>query len=169
LNALSIDPFNPLLHSGAVDVYGRAGRHEDSDRQYSLARNVGPDYAPLAAAAGMAQEWRGDLSRAIAHYRRSCEFSRNAPYPLSCLAHALAVVGDAPKANDLLQQLLRLDPPPGPDIARVYVGLGDFEQALQWLEKSAAQRSLYLLKAVGDPRFDRLLSEPRYRSIIGDM
>jgi hypothetical protein len=108
----------------------------------------------MGGLAGMAQEWSGDLSRAIADYRRSCEFSRNAPYPLSCLAHALAVVGD---------------PPPGPDIARVYVGLGDFWQALQWLEKSAAQRSLYLLKAVGDPRFDRLLSEPRYRSIIGDM
>jgi hypothetical protein len=66
----------------------------------------------------------------------------NAPYPLSCLAHALAVEGNAPKANGLLQQLLHFDPPPGPDIARIYVGLGDIEQALQWLEKAAAQRNL---------------------------
>jgi hypothetical protein len=52
-----------------------------------------------------------------------------------------AVEGNAPKANGLLQQLLHFDPP-GPDIARIYVGLGDIEQALQWLEKAAAQRNL---------------------------
>lgn len=167
--ALSMDPFNPLLHSGAVDVYGRAGRHDDSDRQYSLARNVGPDYAPLAAAAGMAQEWRGDMGQAIAHYRRSCELSRDAPYPVSCLGHALAAEGHPSEAKRLLRQLLQFDPPPGPDIARVYVGLRDAERALQWLQKSAAQRSLYLLKAVGDPRFDWLLPEERYRKLLRDM
>lgn len=168
-HGLAVDPFNPLLHSGAVDVYGRAGRHDDSDRQFSLAHNVGPDYAPLAVAAGMAQEWRGDLSQAILHYRRSCELSHNAPYPVSCLAHALAVAGEAQEAKDLLQQLLHFDPPPGPDIARIYVGLGNIEQALQWLKQSAAQRSLYLLKAVGDARFDRLSGELRYRNLVSDM
>jgi serine/threonine-protein kinase len=167
--ALSVDPFNPLLHSGAVDVYGRAGRHDDSDRQYALARNVGPGYAPLAVAAGMAQEWRGDLDHAIAHYRNSCDLSRNAPYPVSCLAHALAVKGEASEAKRMLQQLLQFDPQPGPDIARVYVGLQDFGSALHWLDQSAAQRSLYLLKAVGDPRFDRLLAESRYRKLLDEM
>ena len=49
-------------------------------------------------------------------------------------------------------------------VARVYVGLGDRDKALEWLERSRAERSLGL-GDVGikvNPVFDPLRSDPRF-------
>jgi hypothetical protein len=53
------------------------------------------------------------------------------------------------------------------DIATIYAGLGDKEQALAWLEKANEDRSGWLawwLKV--DPKFDTLRSDPRFHNLL---
>ncbi len=54
-------------------------------------------------------------------------------------------------------------------IARIYAGLGDKAQALDWLEKAYDQRtwSLFLLKA--EPMYDNLRGEPRFQALVTKM
>ena len=49
--------------------------------------------------------------------------------------------------------------------ARVYVGLGNKDQAIAWLEKAYEERStgFYLLKV--DPMWDPLRSDPRFQDL----
>ncbi len=169
--SLALDPFNPLLHAVAIHIYGRLGRYEDAIRQHSTALRIAPGYPPIAVAAGMAHEWNGHADLAIDMYRQSCELSDNAPYPLSCLAHALASKGGpaAVEARGLLEKLKAGPIVAASDLARVYCGFRDVQQTLRYLEQAAKSKCMYLLRITGDPRFDWLLPEPRFRAILHQM
>jgi len=53
--------------------------------------------------------------------------------------------------------------------ALIYVGLGDNEQALSWLERGYAELDWRLLYLKADPLFDSLRSEPRFLAILRRM
>jgi serine/threonine-protein kinase len=88
------------------------------------------------------------------------------------LAHAYAMNGRKSEARALLQQLLDLRgeayvPPTA--IAIVYVGLGDKQSALTWLERGYDGRDggMVLLKAF--PVWDPLRNDPRYTTLLAKM
>jgi len=51
-------------------------------------------------------------------------------------------------------------------IAWVYVGLGDKDQALAWLEKAYAQHSNELTTMKVCPVYDPLRSDPRFQDLL---
>jgi TolB-like protein/tetratricopeptide (TPR) repeat protein len=164
--AASLDPFNPLIQACLIYTYGRSGRLADSERQFRFACNIAPQYAPIHMAMGVSLEWSGNVHQSLPHYRRTAELTQNTPYALSCLGHALAITGDSSEARTCLSALLAFEQPVAADVARVYCGLGEIETALDWLEKGTRQGRLYLLRAIGDPRIDRMSSEPRFQAIL---
>lgn len=52
------------------------------------------------------------------------------------------------------------------NLAEVYLGLGEKEQALASLEKAYADHSMLLATAFGDPEFDSLHSDPCYSALM---
>jgi len=168
-SALTLDPFNPLLHAVAIHIYGRLGHYEQALRQYSTALRIAPEYPPIAVTAGMAHEWNGNLDLAVELYRRCCELSGDAPYPLSCLTHSLARKGEKAEARRLLKKLEAGPIVAASDLARVYCGLRDLSKTLDCLEEAARSKCMHLLRVTGDPRFHWLLPEPRFRAILHQM
>ncbi len=53
----------------------------------------------------------------------------------------------------------------GHDLARVYVGLGEKEQAFAWLEKDFQARSSTMPTWLANPPFDSLHDNPRYKDL----
>ncbi len=51
-------------------------------------------------------------------------------------------------------------------LARVYIGLGDKEQALVWLRKAYDERSAYLVNIGVHPAYDPLRSDPRFEELL---
>jgi hypothetical protein len=51
-------------------------------------------------------------------------------------------------------------------IALVYVGLGDKDQAFQWLEKSFQDHEARINRLKVDPLFDSVRSDARYADLI---
>jgi hypothetical protein len=51
-------------------------------------------------------------------------------------------------------------------IALVYAGLGDKDQAFQWLEKSYQDREPRITRIKVDPLFDNLHSDPRFADLV---
>jgi TolB-like protein/Tfp pilus assembly protein PilF len=84
------------------------------------------------------------------------------------LGHALGLAGDRPGARALLGQLLRqrehayVSPY---DIALLYVGLGEKDHALDWLQRAYQERSSLLVFALREPRLAPLHSEPRFATL----
>jgi hypothetical protein len=48
----------------------------------------------------------------------------------------------------------------------VYLGLGDKDEALRWLEQARQQRSPMMAWLKVDPRFDNIRSDPRFREMM---
>jgi tetratricopeptide (TPR) repeat protein len=84
------------------------------------------------------------------------------------LGHALGLAGDRPGARAILDQLLRqrehayVSPY---DIALLYVGLAEKDNALDWLQKAYQERSSLLVFALREPRLAPLRSEPRFATL----
>lgn len=55
---------------------------------------------------------------------------------------------------------------PAYDVAVVYIGLGEKEQALEWLNKAYEERSGFLVYIKCDRRFDGLQAGPRWAELL---
>ena len=166
---LSLDPFNPLFHAIAVFVYAHCGRHDDALRQYALGLEANPLFPPTLGAGAIAYEKAGRVDEAIPLYRQLCALTQDRPAPLSYLGHALAICEQRDEAERIVRQLRARPTPPELDIARVYVGLRDANNALQWLEAAASRRDIHLLTVPSDCRFDALRTEPRFQALMRRM
>ena len=51
-------------------------------------------------------------------------------------------------------------------IASAYVLLGEYDQALKWLERAYEARSLFLPGVARDPWFKPLHTNPRFRALL---
>jgi hypothetical protein len=51
-------------------------------------------------------------------------------------------------------------------IASAYVGMGDSDQAIAWLEKAYAQHSNGLTVLAVDPAYDPLRGDPRFQDLL---
>lgn len=54
-------------------------------------------------------------------------------------------------------------------VAVIYIGLGQKDQAFLWLEKSFNERAFEILLIKVDPRFDALRSDPRFQDLLRRM
>jgi len=104
---------------------------------------------------------------AIADFRKAIELAGGNTTFDSNLAHAYAVSGRSEEARRILRDLegrQTRQSPTDASIALVYVGLGDNDQAMVWLEKAYAARfnPSILLR----PAFDPIRSDPRFRDLL---
>jgi hypothetical protein len=85
------------------------------------------------------------------------------------LGHAYAVSGRKAEAvrtiSDLTNQAKQKYVAPY-QIAAIYAGLGDKDQAFAWLEKAYQERSDWMVSLPGDQRFDSLRTDPRYAGLL---
>jgi pentatricopeptide repeat protein len=115
-----------------------------------------------------AYEEKGDFVSAVATIENA-PITLNDPVTLSVAAHAYAKAGDRHKALEILRELERRSSKeyePAFHIAPIYVGLGDIERSVEWLNKACDERSLWLVWLGVDPKFDSLRSDPRFQDIL---
>ena len=67
-----------------------------------------------------------------------------------------------------LQQLSQAEKSYAYSIAVAYIGIGDNEKAIKWLQKSYAEHTITTALRV-DPIFDPLRSDPRFQELLRGM
>jgi eukaryotic-like serine/threonine-protein kinase len=166
--ALEIDPLSFIINEVA-------GRHLYLMRQYDQAieRHVKvlelePTFIPAHAALGLAYVQKGNYEQAISQFKKAIDLSGNPAYTAE-LAHAYAVSGQKSRAREMLHTLISpsrqryLSPY---YIAALYVGLGEAEQAVDWLEKAFDDRSSELMFIKQEPIFAPLRSHSRFQDLL---
>ena|ERR1700730_5332230 len=106
---------------------------------------------------------------AIAEFQQAADNSNRAPQAMISLGHAYAVSGNKVEALKVLAELNELSQsryvsPYG--VAMTHVGLGDKEEAFQWLERANHERSTELTFLKIDPRLDPLRGDPRFQALL---
>jgi hypothetical protein len=77
--------------------------------------------------------------------------------------------GEGAKALQLFEQAKQLSMPNvwAYGCAMVYVGLGDKNETLNWLEQSYRQKEFIFLSTIKeDPLFDSLRGDPRFEKLV---
>ena len=111
--------------------------------------------------------YKGALDAAL-----KCNTSQFSAHPLSILGVALARNGDKAGATRILGRLAKMSSIGYADSlasALVHLALGNQDAALDLLEKSLEERSLFAAFGNVDPLLDELRSGPRFRDLISSL
>ncbi|HEY3655247.1 MAG TPA: hypothetical protein VGL34_09655 [Steroidobacteraceae bacterium] len=87
-----------------------------------------------------------------------------------CLALAYHMVGRAKESNAALDQAIGARPNQSAfGIARVYAYRGQSETAFEWLERAYRDRDPAMPYLKGDPSFEKLREDSRYKALLHKM
>jgi serine/threonine protein kinase/Flp pilus assembly protein TadD len=167
--AVELDPVDVGLTAclGWHDVWG--SQYEDAIQQTLEALQMNPSYVWAKINLGWAYEQKSMFEEAIAEFQASVSNPGMGTLAMANLAHAYAVSGKTREARGVLAKLKEraeknyISPY---QLAAVYAGLGDKQQAFEWLEKGYAERSTWMVYMKWDPRFANLRSDPRFQDLV---
>jgi tetratricopeptide (TPR) repeat protein len=141
-----------------------SGQYDLAIEQFS---SLGDDFG-----LGWAYREKKMYPEAIAALERSLNrFGRNA-LPLASLADVYGLAGrrgDALKLIDELKARARLRYVPSSLFAQAYLGLGEKNQALGWMERAYEEHDQGMVYIKAYPGWDTLRSEPRFQALVRRM
>lgn len=118
---------------------------------------------------GLASQEAGDFNVALEEFEIAVRLSGANPAMLSALGHAQAIGGHRSRALQTLRELRTLAAKryvAAYDIAMVYLGLDDSEEALRYFDKAIQERSTWVVTLPVEPRVKPLKNNERFRSLV---
>ncbi len=169
--AEELDPLSPIIGTNLGDTLVFARRYDEAIAQYKRTLVRDPNFASAHVTLGWAYGSKGMYPEAIAETRTSIEL-REGSSAKGFLGLWLARSGKRDEAVKLLSEL-RQEATRGYvqsyTFALIYIGLGDKEEALNWLEKQMSGRSETANTYAVAPELDDLRSDPRFKEMLKRM
>ncbi len=167
--ARELDPLSVLIntHVGVVHYLGH--QFDQAINRIRDALELDPNYVVAHWYLGQAYAEQGMYEDAIVESQRAVTLSPGNPKFLATLGYAYALSGNRGEARKLAQQLNELSKNRyvSPlDVAYVYAGLREKEQAFAWLKRAHQERSWGMYRIKVDPKLDRLRSDPRFQDLL---
>ena len=127
---------------------------------------------PSRATLGRAYSLQGEYDEAISMLRRSRSLVGDVPNVLGALGQTYALAKRTEEAREVLDELSRSaqrGPIPSSCFALVYLGLGERDRALDWLEKGCERREFPMSALKVHPIYDPLRGHPRFEVLVRHM
>jgi eukaryotic-like serine/threonine-protein kinase len=166
--AVQLDPTNSMLISclGWHSLFNH--QFNESLRHAGEAQRLMPSFWAQVIQ-GWAYTGMGNGDAAVESLRDAVDLDPDLAFTRAALAHALARRGELGEARELLRRLLsesRQGYVSAYDIALVYAGLGDNDNAFEWIAKAIAERSSFVVHLTWDSRLDSLRSDRRFSELV---
>ena len=164
--AESLDPLSLIISADMADALCIAHLYDESVQQSRKTLELDPNFSVAHYELGQALTQKHLYDEAIAEFHRAIELSGHSGAFDSNLAYAYAVLGRKEEAMKIVNDLeARNDqnPSAGANVALVYLGIGDQDRAMIWLNKAYEARfnPSILLR----PAFDALRSDARFKDL----
>lgn len=165
--ARELDPLSLIIavDNGQIFYYSR--QYDLALAKFLAVREVDPNFRPGILLGPYAQ--KGMFADALADLRGGFGPRSDSPYYWSLLAYLYGRSGDPVRARQALaklEEMNRHQPVDAAVVSWAYIGLGDKDHAMSWLEKAYAQHSFSMVTLKVDPRYDILRSDPRFQDLI---
>jgi TolB-like protein/Flp pilus assembly protein TadD len=166
--AVELDPLSLVINADLGNNYYFARRYDEAIAQARKTLEMDPGFYLAYLTLGPALEMKGELDAAIAEYQKARALNDD-PSVLGLLAHAYASSGNKTEASKILDQLKELSKEryvAAYSFALVYLGLGNKEEALGWLEQSYQDRAGSDIGYIRtDPFLDPLHGDRRFEAL----
>jgi TolB-like protein/tetratricopeptide (TPR) repeat protein len=164
--AVALDPVNAEVRIYLATALLQARRAAESRVEYERVAELNPSAPWAFAGGGMADLFEGKNAEALAAAEReTSEFAR-----LVVTAVALWNLDRKEESNAALATLIKDDADVGAfQIAEIYSGRGDKDQAFVWLDRARRQQDGGLAYFPNDPLLDSLRSDPRWAAFQRSM
>jgi serine/threonine protein kinase/lipopolysaccharide biosynthesis regulator YciM len=172
--AQELEPLSLIINTDVALIFYIARQY---DRAIEQSRNViemDPNFGVAHFVLGLAYEQKKSYKDAIQELQQGISASGGITVMTGALGHTYAVSGNRDKALTVLNELKELSKRRyvSPySIAIVYIGLGEKDQAFEWLQKAYEDRSVWLihLHLKVDPRLDSLRRDARFKALLKKM
>ncbi len=121
---------------------------------------------------GVAYREKRIFKEAVAAHRRAAELSGGSPVMVGWLGLTIALSGEHAEARALLEHLhasrSKAYVPPT-SMAWVYLGLGDIDNAFEWMDRAVEERDDMIMAIKSYAFLEPIRSDPRYLALLSKM
>jgi eukaryotic-like serine/threonine-protein kinase len=166
--ALLLDPLSLIINArlGIMCYFSRD--YDGAIKQYERVFELDPNFLIARAWLALSYAQKGMQQEAIAQLQ-AVDLSGGYTWPLASLGCIYGMSGQKQEAEHVIQKLKAVSARRSVcsyDIALVYTGIGDKDQAFEWLERAYEERFMLLVLLKVEPLFDPLRSEPRFQDLV---
>ena len=166
--AESLDPLSPAIKNEIGWVYYFMRDYHRAIKQFQLALDFEPNFPLAHFNIGLAYKQLGEYTEAIAAYKNALAISEGVHWKAG-LAQAYAQEGNTKEALRILDEILALNDRGfyvAPEIATIYIGLGNIDRAFEWFFIVAKETPSHLVSLKIEPNYDPLRSDPRFKELV---
>jgi len=171
--ARELDPHSLMMSLGAADPYFYGRQYDRVIDHLKATLEQEPRFFPALFNLGRAYVQKGMHDEAISAFEKAVKISGNRSGN-TALAHAYALAGRKEEARSILKELQANKNGRGryiasPMIARIYVALGEIDEAFEWFKKGVEERSYWNVFLKMDPVYDPIRDDPRFHELLEDV
>lgn len=167
--AQELEPLSLIINANIGYCLYFSRQYERSIEKYYEVLKQDFNFAVAHLYLGLAFRQKSMYEQAIEELEEALNLSGNAPDIISALGHTYALSGDPDKARKLIKQLKELSESryiSSFNIAIIHLGLGEIDEAFDWLERAYLQRADMLPYIKVDPVFEPFAEDARFLDLI---
>ncbi len=172
--AQELDPLSLIINTDVALIFYIARQYDKAIEQSRSVIDMDPNFGVAHFVLGLAYEQKKRYKEAIQELQQGISTSGGITVMTGALGHTYALSGNTDEALTVLNELKELSKRRfvSPySIATIYIGLGEIDQAFEWLQKASELRSVWLihLHLKVDPRLDTLRRDGRFIGLLKKM
>jgi DNA-binding winged helix-turn-helix (wHTH) protein/TolB-like protein/Tfp pilus assembly protein PilF len=165
--AKELDPLSIRINMWVFGVFFFGRRYDQALDIVEQMRELDPNHPFLPIYFAYTQAAMGRYPEAIAAYKETIERGDNSASVRIYLGYAYAKAGQPAEARAILSELRRAkERVSAAELAILYAGLGESDQAFQSLERAYSAHDLQLQYLGVDPLLDSLRPDPRFQALM---
>ena len=167
--AVELDPLSLIINRNLGIILYLARQYDQAMEQERKTLELDPNYIGVHLTIGQAYFEKSMYKEGMAEVEKELAISPGNAVPLSWLGYGYAIGGRKAEAQKVLDQLRERSKQkyvPAWTVADIYLGLGEKDQALTWLDKAYEERVQWLIWLKVEPLFDGLRSDPRFADLL---
>ena len=167
--ALALDPLSLIINTDAAETAYWARKPDKAMKRIDDVLSLNPNFAEAHLVKGKILEMKQQYGPAIAEIEVAEKLFGGGASIVAQRGHLLALSGAREDALRIAKQLgsdAARSNVSGVDVAEVYCGLGETDEAITWLNRAYERRDKGIDMLRIDPLFDACRTDPRYQALL---
>jgi tetratricopeptide (TPR) repeat protein len=164
-----LDPLSLIINVAVGWAFYNDRRYDEAIEQLRRTIELDPNYPVTYWILGLLLRKTGCYELAVSEGEKGVKLSGGSPMMRAALAHTFGAAGRTNEAVQMLDELKELAKHRyvAPHFfAGIYIGLGENDRAIEYLEKSYEEHCHWLIYLHMDPSMDALRENPRFQSLL---